>query len=211
MISPLARSPKIFLLMSAFAITAGSISIGAVELPSELPGIRMGMSVEELLKARPGIQREGWLGRPIDWKAEKLDLYEKLPTGGLFSNASYILTDGRLTVVTLMGRPKGGDESKARRKALETAVARWGKSYKKRAPEDSLRPRKARAVLTWEDGDWEVVLMLPRNREKGDSRQNALAITVRPASAQRDDPWRDMPMPDENRKAHFSIHDVPGE
>ena len=197
----------------ALVVVAGilmppSASSAAFAMPEEIANISMGMSVAELLKVRPKIQREGVLGSKIRWEAPKLLLLETLPAGGDFANASYFIDGGRLVSVTLVGHPAANHERDGRRKAIKAYVGKWGKGYHKRILKDEIRAGEFLPMLTWDEDDAEIILTLPKDRKKGDSKMNPLGIQVRTLAESQKHPWEEVVMPAKDRANYFRNHDV---
>lgn len=186
----------------------GKVFAASLSMPDEVGNVEMGMSLEDLLKARPNIQREGMLGAKIRWDAPKLLLFENFPPTADYKNASYLLNQGKLVSVTLVGHPAAGQEGAARRKVLKAYVAKWGKGYHKRIPKDALRTGEYLPTLTWDKNDAEIILTLPKARKKGDVKINALAIQVRTKAESQKHPWKEGEMPAKDRAKYFKDHDV---
>ena len=197
----------VWMMMLAMTARGAAASLPSF-MPEELSNVHIGMSTDELLMARPNIMRMGMMGAAIDLKAPSLFLNEKLPRGGNFISASFTVEAGKLTSAMLMGNPKRGEESVSRRKFVKECIARWGKDFRKRVPKDALRPGEVVPTLTWERGDEEYVLMLPKNRKKGDTKINAIILQVRALAAGKKEPWKEDPMNDTQKKSIFEAHDV---
>lgn len=190
-----------------FAFTLEALASGFV-LPEELSSISIGMNLADLLKARPKIQKEGMLGSPIDWEAPKIMLSETLPAGGDFSSAAYVVETQKLNSVMLIGHPTPGKEKEMRKRHVARATARWGNSYRRRMLPDDFRPGESVPALTWETSGVEIILILPKDRKKGDSRINALAIQIRTESESARRPLKDGKHKPNEIEDFFRKHDV---
>ncbi len=194
------------ILFPALAVAAAPASKSL--MPEPLTNVYLGMSTDELLAARPDIQREGMLGAKINWNVERIRLYETLPQGGRFSAATYLLEKGTLVSATIIRYPKHGEEAGARREFVREFVAKWGKAYKKRVPRDEVRAGEAIPALSWEINGVEYSLTLPKNRKKGDNKISAIAVQMRAMSVAKKDGWSEAPMVESAKKAYFENHDV---
>ncbi len=71
-----------------------------------------------------------------------------------------------------------------------------------------IRPGEVVLYLTWEQGDLEFVLGLPKGRKKGDTKTNSIVIQVSALSARKKEPWKDGPMSEPEKNVFFENHDV---
>jgi hypothetical protein len=200
---------KIFL----FALLAAAARVEAAPQPDsltleDLPNVYLGMLTDDLLKARPNVLRIGMSGAPLDLKAPGLFLTERLKPGGTFSSASFTIQEGKLTSMLLVAHPKRGEERAYRRKFVADCIARWGKGFKKHVPKDEIRPGEAIPTLTWERGDVEYVLMLPKERKENDTKASPVVLQARSLAAGRKTPWKESKMTAADEKKFFEEHDV---
>lgn len=184
----------------------------ALDMPSEISNVSLGMSIDSLAKARPEVKLTTISGsKPIDsakMATGKFMLIEQFKTGGDFYAASYGIEDGKVITIQLMGGAASGKEAESRRKLIKDCVQRWGKNYARRAPEDSSQPGRAKATLTWEIENTEISLGLPRNPKKGEGKPNYYELMFRPGSAVKKHPWKDKQMSAEEKKELFKAHDL---
>ncbi len=198
-------------LVSALAMILGPaiVAVG-LEMPKEIPNVSLGMTVQELKQARPG----AWYTasklplNPEKLKSAKFMAMEDLPLSGDFVTAGYGIEGGKVTTITLIGPSPSGKEQQLRRRVVKDSIERWGKNFSRRTPADDSRPGTAQPTLTWEADSVEVVLTLPRTRKKTDKRPYQIGIVLRPASAKKTHPLKDMPMNNSERKEFFKAHDV---
>lgn len=184
----------------------------AIEMPSEIPNVSLGMTLEKLISARPNVKWMTFSGeKKIDlekFKTGTYNLSEKLPSGGVFQAVGYGISDGKVVTVSLVSDPQIVQDKGVRKRVVKECTDRWGKAYKKRIPEDARRPGNPRPMLTWEIDGTEITLMLPLNRKKGDSKPNGASMQFRLISNVQKAPWKEMKLSDAEKKAIFESHDV---
>lgn len=169
------------LIVASLIAASGQYCFAEIILPPEISNIQLGMSTDALLAARPAISRSGWMDKKIDLKKSDLILYETLSVdGSIYSAASYEIKNGQLHSFTLNGYPKKGEERAVRRKAIKDARQKWGKAQRKLVSEDVVRQGKGAAAFIWQKEGHEIYLLLPVNREKGDSKVSPVSIQIRP-------------------------------
>lgn len=202
------RNSLLILLVALFIAFPASLKALAPEMPGEISNISIGMPLEELLTARPKILKPRKMD-PDKLKTATMMLMEKFDGTGDFFSATYGIKDGKLFTITLLApTPARGREGSIRRKVMKECIGRWGKNFVRRAPEDTKRPGKAKAIVTWLFDDVEAIVTLPNNREDGDSKPNYFSVQFRPRSSIEKHPWKDMAMSPSEKKALFKSNDI---
>ena len=150
-------------------------------IPYEIgANVRLGMTVEELLTARPGIH--GWqeLQEADLQSVPDFSVAEFLPANGLWEGVMYNFENGRLVSLSLV---RGGIRTEgtweAIQEAVRLAIAQFGKDFEKRvvlAPGDNgyfLCP-----LLCWTTPERNLFLSFGRHTRASGAEVNRLRLTV---------------------------------
>jgi hypothetical protein len=114
------------LLSSATARCADREKSSASAMPSMLPGVRLGMSEEELRRLRPAAERFEIFGEP-EVQGDPNPLYtEKLARSSFFDTVSYAFCDRRLCNVTFAAAGRGEPFAVREGRILHGAMRKWG-------------------------------------------------------------------------------------
>jgi hypothetical protein len=118
------------LLALAFAATARCAdreAPAARPMPSFLAGVRLGMSLDELRRLRPGAQRFEIFGEPEVRGDDPNPLYlEELRSSPFFDTASYAFCARKLCSVTLSSMGRGELFADREAKVLQGSLRKWG-------------------------------------------------------------------------------------
>lgn len=176
-------------------------------MPPGFEDVELGMTTEDLLKARPGISSKN-VDRDVNFSASDLILFER-PDSKIagFRGISYLIAEGHLVSVNFSLNTSFGKEREARRELLKKYRALWGKEHERRTPEDSIRKGKALPAVVWKEGDVEVALLLPADRAGDDRKVIPVGLQIRKLS-KKTKPIIDVPMDTQAKKKFFKENDV---
>jgi hypothetical protein len=185
----------------------------SIQMPPELAGVSLGMSIEDLARLRPqaklhSIDQVG----PVEPKRLKKGFHhieDTIPGSSDFTGVAFGIRDGHVVTIEARLICPYGSERKIRRRAISNAMKRWGEPTRKAIIADDARIGQRLAVLIWESNKQVIRLILPRDPledERGHTSNLVLAIKVLDLQAR--PPFKEMPIEKDERIAFLKLNDV---
>lgn len=149
------------------ALTVNAVVACAQEtgpaMPALLRGVRIGMSEDDLHKARPGAARFEIFDEPEVQGDDPNPLDMEILSGSLFfDTVSYLFCDRKLCAVTLAAVGEGEAFTQRQAKIAQGALKKWGDRPERLLSlgaglEKGIGERK-RAALLWKEGPFRILL-----------------------------------------------------
>jgi len=155
-----------YLFLVLFAFSGVGLSYGeTISLPDEANGVYLGMSFEDLLKARPAISKK--ISGDPEWRATKKDgvVVEQLKDNTRFDSVIYMFENGQLVGLSFYMISTDEKQVLARRnKIYKYCSARFGVTNRKEIgalDAKSKKPKRKTPALIWEKSNADAYLFMP--------------------------------------------------